>query len=78
MRRTLKRVAVIVACAAILALPMTAFAEFWGSADSKKYHNPKCKAAQSIKKENLVKFATPEVAKKLGFEPCDICKPPVK
>jgi methylphosphotriester-DNA--protein-cysteine methyltransferase len=64
--------------AVILALPLTAFAEFVASADAKKYHNPKCSVVKNIKKENLVKFNSVEAAKKLGFEPCDICKPPTK
>lgn len=51
-------------------------AEFWGSKNSNKYHNPSCSAAQKIKPSNLVKFGSPEDATKAGYVPCKICKPP--
>jgi hypothetical protein len=78
MKRAVKRLLGMLLVGAFLALPLTAFAEFVASADAKKYHDPKCSAVKSIKKENLVKFNSVEAAKKLGFEPCDICKPPAK
>ena len=51
--------------------------EFWASKNSNKYHYPTCKAAQKIKPQNLIKFNSPEDAKKAGYLPCKICKPPV-
>ena len=52
-------------------------AEFWGSKNSTKYHNPTCKWAQKINPSNLVKFNSPEAAKKAGYSPCKICNPPL-
>jgi len=53
-----------------------AWAEFWASKNSNKYHFATCKWAQKIKPSNLVKFDTPEDAIKAGYTPCKICKPP--
>lgn len=52
-------------------------AEYWGSKNSNKYHNPTCIWAQKIKPGNLVKFKSPEDAQKAGFVPCKVCKPPL-
>jgi hypothetical protein len=50
--------------------------EFWGSKNSNKYHYPSCKWAQKINPANLIKFNTPEEAKKAGYIPCKVCRPP--
>jgi len=52
-------------------------AEYWGSKNSNKYHRPTCKWAQKINPNNLVKFNSPEAAKKAGYVPCKVCKPPL-
>lgn len=52
-------------------------AEYWGTKNSNKYHYPTCKSALKIKPANLVKFSSPEEAKKAGYVPCKICKPPL-
>ncbi|MBN1381786.1 MAG: hypothetical protein JXA41_08940 [Deltaproteobacteria bacterium] len=52
-------------------------AEFWASKNSTTYHYPTCRIAKKIKAENLVKFQTPAEAKKAGYQPCKICKPPL-
>jgi methylphosphotriester-DNA--protein-cysteine methyltransferase len=53
-----------------------AYAEFWSSKTSNKYHHPNCKWAQTIKPSNLLKFSTPEAAIQAGFMACRVCKPP--
>lgn len=53
-----------------------AYAEFWGSKTSNKYHNPSCSWAQTITPANLIKFDTIEKAIKAGYIPCKACRPP--
>ena len=50
--------------------------EFWGSKTSNKYHYPTCKWTKQISPSNLVKFKSPEEARKAGYIPCPVCKPP--
>jgi methylphosphotriester-DNA--protein-cysteine methyltransferase len=72
----MKKVFAIIAI--ILLLPVMTFAaEFWGSKKSNKYHYPNCQWAQKIKPANLVKFSSPEEAKKAGYVPCKVCSPPI-
>ncbi len=59
----------------IICLPVGAFAEFWGTKTTKKFHTPSCSWAQKIKPNNLVKFKTVQEAKQSGFVPCKVCKP---
>ena len=49
---------------------------FVGSKNSNVYHYPWCSEAQKIKPENLVKFNTAADAQKMGYRPCEVCKPP--
>ena len=53
-----------------------AYAEFWSSKTSNKYHYPNCKWAQTIRPSTLLKFNTPEAAIQAGFKACKVCKPP--
>ena len=48
-----------------------------GSAKSNKYHYPTCKFAKRINLNNLIYFENPESARKAGYKPCAICKPPL-
>jgi hypothetical protein len=68
----------LVAALLLLILVPTAIsaAEFWGSKTSNKYHYPTCKWAKQIKPSNLIKFRSPEEARKAGYIPCPVCKPP--
>jgi hypothetical protein len=52
-------------------------AQFVGSKKSNKYHTQTCKWAQKINPSNLIKFNSPEEAKKAGYVPCKICQPPI-
>ena len=49
-----------------------------GSKQSNKYHLPDCKWAKKISPKNLVKFKTVAEAKKAGYVPCKVCKPPAR
>jgi len=62
----------------LVCIPVAAFAEFWASKKSYKYHYPACKWAQKIKPANLVKFNTAQEAIRAGYVPCKVCKPPTK
>lgn len=46
-----------------------------GSADSDKYHYPKCRWTKEINDQNLVHFDTEEEATAAGYNPCGSCKP---
>ncbi|MBI4962486.1 MAG: hypothetical protein HY913_04355 [Desulfomonile tiedjei] len=61
----------------VLALPLSAMADFWASRQSNKYHHPSCVWAKRIKAANLVVFKTPAEAVRAGYLPCNVCKPPV-
>ncbi len=74
MRRKLAVLPFLVVVFVFLTSP--AFAEFWGSKNSNKYHYPTCRWAQKINPANLVKFATPEAAAKANYVPCKVCRPP--
>lgn len=47
-----------------------------GSMNSDKYHRPACEWARKIKPDNAVWFSSPEEAKKTGYKPCKVCRPP--
>jgi len=47
-----------------------------GSANSNIYHYPSCGSAQKIKEANQVWFPDVSGAKKAGYTPCKVCKPP--
>ncbi len=49
-----------------------------GSALSNKYHRPTCPKGSKIRAKNLVYFPTVAAAKKAGYQPCHICRPPKK
>jgi methylphosphotriester-DNA--protein-cysteine methyltransferase len=69
---------VLLSLLVILFMSVTLYAaEYRGSTQSTKYHYPSCRLAQNINASNLVKFSTPEAANRAGFDPCQICKPPV-
>lgn len=51
--------------------------EFWGSKNSNKYHYSTCSSAQRIKPNNLVVFSSPNEARKAGYVPCKVCRPPM-
>lgn len=62
----------------VLLLFTNAYAdEFWASKNSNKYHRPKCRWAQMIKPDNLIKLKSPEEAVNSGFIPCKVCRPSV-
>ena len=48
---------------------------FIGSKNSKKFHRPTCRWAESIKEDNRVTFATAAAAIAAGREPCSTCEP---
>jgi PBP1b-binding outer membrane lipoprotein LpoB len=50
--------------------------KFVGSINSDKYHYPDCEWAKKIKPENQVWFSSPEEARKAGYKPCKVCRPP--
>lgn len=70
----MKRI-VLLSFIVLVCLPVAALAEFWGSKQTNKYHNPSCRWAQKIKPSNLVKFQTTQEAAKAGYVPCKVCKP---
>lgn len=49
-----------------------------GSIKSDKYHYETCRYVQKINPRYLIEFDTPEEAIKMGYVPCEVCKPPVK
>lgn len=50
--------------------------EFYASKSSNLYHYPDCKVAQKIRPKRLIIFGSPEAAIRIGYVPCNICKPP--
>lgn len=54
-----------------------AWAEFWGSSSSNRYHFKRCQWTQKIMKEYLVRFDTADQAVKAGYRPCEKCRPPL-
>lgn len=46
-----------------------------GSAESDKYHKPKCRWTKEINDQNLVHFDTEEETNAAGYKPCGTCKP---
>ncbi len=55
----------------------TAWAEFWGSSASNRYHFKRCQWTQKIRKEYLVRFDTADKAVQAGYLPCEKCRPPL-
>jgi len=53
-----------------------AVSKFVGSKASNKYHYPDCTWAQKISPKNLITFTNREEAKKAGYVPCKVCRPP--
>ena len=47
-----------------------------GSTNSSIYHYPSCRSAKKIKEANQVWFSDVPGARKAGYEPCKVCKPP--
>lgn len=45
------------------------------SAQSDKFHKPRCRAAKKINSENAIYFGSREEAINAGYSPCGICKP---
>jgi hypothetical protein len=52
-------------------------AKFHASRKSNKYHYPWCKWAKRIKPYNLIIFNSVEKAKRAGYIPCKVCRPPL-
>lgn len=48
---------------------------FVGSLESDKYHDPNCRYAKKILKENEIWFDTAEEAQHAGYSPCGVCHP---
>ncbi len=48
---------------------------FVGSLESDKYHDPSCRFAEKILKENEIWFDTAEEAQRAGYSPCGVCHP---
>lgn len=65
----------VLAVLILVLLPCTAFAEYWASKNSNKFHYPSCEWAQKIKPENLIVFKNKEEATKAGYIPCKIYRP---
>lgn len=59
----------------LILLPCTAFAEYWASKKSNKFHNPSCTWAQKINPGNKIVFKNKEEALGAGYIPCKVCKP---
>ncbi|MCC7293395.1 MAG: hypothetical protein IT449_15150 [Phycisphaerales bacterium] len=55
--------------------PAPAATVFIGSKNSKKFHRPTCRWAESIKEDNRVTFASAAAAVTAGREPCSTCEP---
>jgi hypothetical protein len=52
----------------------TASEEVVASKSGTKYHYPWCSGARSISAKNLIKFNSPEEARKAGYTPASNCK----
>lgn len=55
--------------------PIKTTGKFVGSTKSSKYHNPNCRWAKEIVKENEIWFNTIEEAKISRYEACGVCNP---
>lgn len=67
----------ITACGALQTTTPQTDHKYIGSINSDKYHYPACRWAEKIKPENEVWFSSAEEARKAGYKPCKMCKPPV-
>ena len=79
MKKTVKLIAI-----QILLLLMLACSEnsaddvkYVGSKNSNIYHYTDCRWAKQILAKNLVEFSSAEDAKKHGYRPCKVCRPPL-
>jgi hypothetical protein len=50
--------------------------QFYASKKSNKYHYPSCRWAKKIKPANLIIFSSVGEAKRAGYIPCKVCRPP--
>ncbi|MGB9903488.1 MAG: Ada metal-binding domain-containing protein [Desulfotomaculales bacterium] len=50
--------------------------KFVGSINSNVYHYSSCQWAKKISPKNQIWFSSPEEAKKAGYKPCKVCRPP--
>ena len=50
--------------------------KFYASKKSNKYHYPSCRWAKKIKASNLIIFSSVGEAKRAGYVPCKVCRPP--
>ena len=50
--------------------------KFVGSKKSDKYHYPSCRWAEKILPQNEIWFSSSEEARRAGYVPCGVCKPP--
>ena len=50
-------------------------AEYVGSRNSDKFHEPACRWVNEIKTSNRLCFESRSVAESFGYEPCGTCKP---
>jgi len=50
--------------------------KFYASKKSNKYHYPSCRWAKKIKPYNLIIFHSTGEAKRAGYVPCKVCRPP--
>ena len=63
--------------APILATATTATGgQFVGSLESDKYHYPSCRWAKKILPQNEIWFSSSQEARRAGYVPCGVCKPP--
>lgn len=60
-----------------MAVCANAAQEYVGSKTSNKYHDPACQWVIEIKQHKIIKFSSPEEAKKAGYIPCPTCRPPL-
>lgn len=63
----------------VVVVPALLFSQekYVGSKNSDKYHITSCQWAKRINPDNLVSFDSPEAARKEGYIPCKVCKPPL-
>jgi len=63
-------------CGTVSNPALTSAHTYVGSVNSTVYHYPSCTAAKRIKEANQVWFSDVSEAKKAGYVPCRVCKPP--
>lgn len=50
--------------------------DLWASRASDRYHLPSCRWAKQIEADNLMRFGSVHEARRAGYEPCRVCRPP--